>query len=594
MPGINGVPGGKLPPSTAGTPSVVTADAAPAAGAVATPAADAGGPSGAGGAGAAAGADVLVPAGAAAAHKQAHKALGSTKGAGGDHAPPPGPLGALPRLGNLFATRLAALRGANASSPAAPALSEAERVLRAFQDALHAGRVPTALPLERLHDLPIPPAGLVLQLDAASVAGQRVVVRRFVDPEQGPGLEFEFKLRGDADIAAVADRMKAAGALEGTWEVSARRQDEEGRYVINPDVSPVTYPGKATQAYHSSTSTTAGVALSWESGADSRVRLLTGESAQAVSGLVQVCVFEGDDAAQMGARMRAALATTGLEPALAASQEESRALLAQLRVLWQRDPEKAQGFAERPLDPALDGAAVAEALRASGVDPDAAAQLATREVFPGHFTVIDPTQGERYRALGVEYLFAGVRKLESVVAILQGDGLMSTRERYARGMLIPGASSQADLCSGGADYAFTRMVTRDAKGKALSSAFGAGDYQLVYGTEVLDRTDWFAYNRDNFGVTRDLEKFGGRKYGEELVESLKNGAIGGYATSNEVMFQSGIGNQYISNIFTDSEEKKSALVQALHEAGVLHLGEKTIEEAIQVRKQMILDDGVSP
>jgi hypothetical protein len=243
-------------------------------------------------------------------------------------------------------------------------------------------------------------------------------------------------------------------------------------------------------------------------------------------------------------------------------------------------------------------------LKAAGIDPREAATRKIEEVFPGHFAPVDPSQGQRYRDLGVQYLFAGVRKLESVIAILEGEGLMSTRERYSRGLIIEGASSAADLCSGGADYAFTRMVTSAATGHKLAGAYGTGDYQLRYGTEVLRRTDWFAYPQDQFGATRDEKLFKERKYGEELVAAIKTGGPaypgqpeGSYATFNETMFATGIPNRELEAIYTQDEAKRMALLSALTERGITEVAGKPISEFVQVRQFLLDDDeasGVSP
>lgn len=522
----------------------------------------------------------------------AHHAVGTS---GDATAPQAGPQGGMPGVGNAFSTRLAACTAAGSSKRvAAAALDEtphAGPALRKFQAAVAKGEVPTNLPIEALSDLPIPPSGLVLRLDTDIVYGQRVVLRRFVHPEHGEGIEIRLKLRHPEDVKQVVAKMESAGATKGAWSSVSKSIDDEGRYVLNLDAAAAPYTNAATATHASARGDKPAEASLLDVGQRYEVRVLPSDAAQAVAGLVSVRAYGGQKKSTLSKRLQSALEAAGLQAATADSTPRSRALYNQMRVLWQSDPVAAQKFADVSLRSTKERKNVEQALQDAGIDPQQAGQLPTKEVFPGHFTTLNPGQGEKYRAMGVQYLFSGVRKPEQVVAILEGDGLMSTRERYARGMLIEGASSAADLASGGADYVFTRMVTDAAKGKTFSSSFASGAYQLVYDTDVLDRTDWFAYPRDTFGSTRDLEKFTGRKYGQELVDSMATGGFSGYATSNEVMFQTGLPNRDIARIFASTEEGKQTLIEALVAQGIQDLNGKPLAEAIEVKKYMVELDG---
>lgn len=508
----------------------------------------------------------------------------------GAHASSAAPAGAtaggLPSVGNAFATRLAMMSSASGSSA-----TSGSGELAAFQAALAKGKVPTHFPIAALSDLPIPSSGLVLQLDADTVAGQSVVLRRVVHPEHGEGVEMRLKLRNPEDTQRVVEQMESAGAKRGEWSSVAKTLDDQGRYVLDIDAKAAPYTNAATATHASARGDKPAEACLLEEKGRYEIRVLPEDAARAVSGLVSIRAYFGERKSTVSRRMQSALEAAGLGETAKDSTPKTREMYNQLRVLWQSDPEAAQKFADVSLDSRKARKDVGEALKKAGVDAEQAANLPTKEVFPGHFTTLNPGQGDKYRDMGVQYLFSGVRKAEQVVSILEGDGLMSTRERYARGMLIEGASSAADLASGGADYVFTRMVTDAAKNKTFSSSFASGAYQLVYSTDVLDRTDWFAYVKDTFGSTRDLDKFTARKYGQELVDSMATGGFSGYATSNEVMFQTGLPNRDIQGIFASTEEGKKSLIEALEAKGITELNGKPLAEAIEVRKYMVEPDG---
>lgn len=498
---------------------------------------------------------------------------------GGDNGSPALSQGVTQGVGNAFSTRLDVMTG-GVNVPS----WQAE--LDALKAALESGQVPTSLPLSALDIMPIPKSGLALQLDGAKVAGQRVVVRKIHDPEHGPGLEFVFKLRHSADIREVKEKILAAGGSVGTMTAERKELDESGRYIIDRDREGYTFPEGGPATSGSSSPSPPAECTELVSYRKYRIGILSDRAPQAVRGLVRLRVFEGSSPRWLlNWNLTEALEKTGLSSALAPSTEETRSRLSQMRVLWQRDPKRAQELAEQDLDDPAAHREIEKALKAVGVDPAEAGSLKVKEVFPGHFTVVDPAQAERYKELGVKYLYRGVPDIWDVIRILTSDGLMSATERYARGRIIDDASTEAELHTGGADYVQVRMVTKDAKNIGFDEVYDAGHCQLVYGPEVLGRTDWFAYDLDDDGTTTG-EKFTSRKYGKELVESLKIGQSG-FAIANEVRFQTGLSNRDLVAIFTDTQERKQTLIQALEEAGITEIGGKPLSEAIQVRTKMV-------
>jgi hypothetical protein len=428
------------------------------------------------------------------------------------------------------------------------------------------GGVPTSLPLDRIGDLNIPTtAGVAFQLDSDKVQGQRVNVRKIEDPELGEGIEINLKLRRGENMQEVEELIKAKGGGEADFEIQTMKDRGDGTLKIDPEGTKTKFTGKA-----------------WELKDEGKytVELMDNSAAQAVRGTVRIRVF-GRDKEELAANAKKAVEDTGLGTAVEDSTPDFRMRLNKMRALWQANPKGGQDFAHQDISkiPMKD---IDDALKDAGISNERIAELSTEKVFPGHFTTVNPKQSEEYEAHGVKYLFSGVRKKEHIVSILKSDGMMGTMERYQQGIIFNGASSAQDLKTGGADYVFTRMVTPNAAGKKISSSYGAGNYQLKFKPDILDRTDWFAYNSDEYGNTKD-KKFEERLTGKALVDSVDDGGNGRFATSNEVMFQRGIPNSDIAGIMTGSQQKKEELIVALTEAGITEVGGLPLDEAIEVR-----------
>jgi hypothetical protein len=423
--------------------------------------------------------------------------------------------------------------------------------------------------------------GAVFAVDSDSVRGLRVNVRRIVHPEMGPGLELNFKLRNPKDLAAVKTAIQGR-ATQGTFELRAMIPDAEGRLVL---ASSTTAATRLESLYNASTTHAVAAADNcWTLKGDHHTLdvLMEPGTPRALFGKVRLRVFGTTDA-ELRTRFEQAVEGCALKSSLAPSTELSHARASRMRLLWQANPAKAAALG--PMAGEIPLVELDAVLKEAGVLPKDIAALRIREVAPGHLTTVMPSQSERYTRLGVQYVFAGVGSAEQVVKILKAGGMYSTEERLTRGLLITGASSHADLGTGGGDYVFTRMVTEDAVGVPLANASFAGAYQLAFSPQVLDRTDWFAYPQDTFGST-DPNTFAGRHYNERLVRSLVT-ETGEFHTGNEVMFERAMSARDLDAIFTATPESRQELLTQLAAAGITNVGRKRVEDLVQVRQQMV-------
>lgn len=206
-----------------------------------------------------------------------------------------------------------------------------------------------------------------------------------------------------------------------------------------------------------------------------------------------------------------------------------------------------------------------------------AEKLTRREVFQGYSTFVESGKHNEYLAKYGEDVRAvhmlNSMSVDSVYRVLT-TGLMSTTERFSRGVVKNGISSVLDIDSGGADNVFTRIMNAEQRGKIQNHA-------VVLKPEIFDRTDWYAYNVDSYGSTNEAH-FAGRLAPEEIFQRTM-GDLKHYSADNEQMFRTGIGVDYIEAIEVD-ELDRDELLEGLHEKGLFEVNGRPIEEVIVARE----------
>lgn len=211
-------------------------------------------------------------------------------------------------------------------------------------------------------------------------------------------------------------------------------------------------------------------------------------------------------------------------------------------------------------------------------------KLEREEVFPGYTTFVEHDKHAYYLDKYGEDLRA-VHKLRyvdtsSIEQILR-TGLMSTIERFSRGVLREGTSSVVDISTGGADSVFTRIVNEDYRYSELT----ASNAMIVFRPEIFDRTDWYSYDDDMYGSTEE-DVFNRRISPEELFNNVSQDSL----YDNEQMFRTGIGPEYIESILLYDERHRDKLIEALKKNGLNEVDGRPIEEIIIVPDRTIDED----
>ncbi len=195
-----------------------------------------------------------------------------------------------------------------------------------------------------------------------------------------------------------------------------------------------------------------------------------------------------------------------------------------------------------------------------------AESLERREVFPGYHTMVSEGKHEEYEEEYGEFAsFHKIASTQTLGKILQGYGLMSSHERFRRGMLLHGMSTSDDFNTGGADSVFVRTYLEGAHTVLDSHKSVSASALLVFEPEIFDRTDWYSYSSDQYGRTSETV-FKDRQSPEDLFVTQKN-PDHGYTTNNEQMFRTGVALEHIKAIASsENEHLKRRVAEALNKS----------------------------
>ncbi|MFO0729022.1 MAG: hypothetical protein U1E65_34905 [Myxococcota bacterium] len=273
-------------------------------------------------------------------------------------------------------------------------------------------------------------------------------------------------------------------------------------------------------------------------------------------------------------------------------EESARALL-ELGVLAKKSASAAEALIMRDLE-TVKVSELHEALKAVGIDPtsDRVKNLRYEEVYPGYFTVVDPSLPDMLKEKGARYLYSTADNPERVWTMLMG-GQKSSLTRFQEGLIIQGKSSDSDFNSGGATSVFSRLVPESIiqkakQDKSAPSSYGdtsfydwggSRPFKLILNRRILARTDWYAYNGDNFGRTTTLKP---ENHGERIISTIN----ASFSRSNEVMFPIGNDPSYVDFVVAPSEEKKKELVEFLTGKGITEFNGKKVEDFVIVRTKL--------
>jgi len=299
---------------------------------------------------------------------------------------------------------------------------------------------------------------------------------------------------------------------------------------------------------------------------------------RALEGAVQIQVEGITDAQLIVGKIDNAFSFLGIPDALVTPDQQAENKYKEARYRWQHrleDDQKWEEHKEEYKDENGEGL----------ID-----HLKRQEVYPGYYTIVDPGAHERYQHDGKLFLLhkVGHTDPKKVLPSILQRGLLSTHERTKRGINSGGMSPDKDFRSGGADSVFMRLAPAILSNVSLNSYPSNNDFHLLINPEVLDRTDWYAYNVDKYGTIEPSE-FDARPTVEEFISEQRKS----YCMGNEIMMRRGIPPEMISGILARSDEQKTTMIEVLRVDGMQEINGVSLDDFITVSPNSSLKEVIS-
>jgi len=205
-----------------------------------------------------------------------------------------------------------------------------------------------------------------------------------------------------------------------------------------------------------------------------------------------------------------------------------------------------------------------------GVTPEIVASARFETTFDNHQSVVfdDPA----IKSSKVKFVYMGMNPIGLFHQIMDGSGWAARTDRYLNGIEQSGASASSDMLRGGSNGVFTRI---GSSSHSSGSDWGlkCGNWKVVWHPRTLERADWRFYQSDSYGITTGLDS----------DMRSRDGISGSMETSNEVLFDAGLGLQDIAGVIAPSQYDKDSMIAKFKAAGVEQLNGIPMEDLIQVQ-----------
>lgn len=317
---------------------------------------------------------------------------------------------------------------------------------------------------------------------------------------------------------------------------------------------------------------------------------------EALRGLFSIDIEAGGNVKPVE-KLREILSPTGmnLEKLIAERTAQDKDIYKMRLILWQMNENTHNDKTGTNLYNALSAE-----LAKHGVDKSALSELEWREVAEGHSAFVWKDRSKEYEKLGARYIFSGFNAatdfdvgLVADTFVKNGIGHISSLKRALTGAFeeLPAGSSSTphglnrkDLDTGGANGVFARLLTNSANGEKYESSFRGEGIKFIYDLKILDRTDWYCYNRDEFGTTSGSTWYNRPGTTDFVAKEQRR-----YNPGNEMIFREGIHPSNIRLIVCADTKQKKSLEQALSDRGISEINGVPVGKFIIVQKYISVD-----
>jgi hypothetical protein len=186
-----------------------------------------------------------------------------------------------------------------------------------------------------------------------------------------------------------------------------------------------------------------------------------------------------------------------------------------------------------------------------------------RQVAGGHTALYSKRLAEEMASTVGNIIHDTGQDADVVLSMIE-KGLLGSKERYERALFIQGQSTSRDFQTGGADSIFCRY-RRTVKSQGSKWIFDIDPSEL-------GRLDAYFYHEDTYGAVLATRT--------PLLQ-VKN--LGELQDDHEIMFRSGIHPSAIRRVGTDTEYKRTLLLDKLRAKGITEVNGIPIEQFVVVR-----------
>lgn len=200
-----------------------------------------------------------------------------------------------------------------------------------------------------------------------------------------------------------------------------------------------------------------------------------------------------------------------------------------------------------------------------------------REVSPGKHALYSKELGKQLEDAGVTWLKhtsgATPDVVEQVLAT-PDSGLLSSRERYQRGLFVSGMSTSRDFETGGADSVFLRLATTDPAD--LTQGYDRWTFQVD--PSEMGRLDAYFFNSDNYGRAASDR----RQTVAEIADTVRRGRL---ESDNEIMMQRQVSRSAIRRVVANTESDRTELLRRLRARGLEEINGVPLDEYVVLRQR---------
>ncbi len=210
--------------------------------------------------------------------------------------------------------------------------------------------------------------------------------------------------------------------------------------------------------------------------------------------------------------------------------------------------------------------------RVKEVPPETAERLEYTAITNDYSTFVEHGFHEKLVAEGLSYIYSDHGSVSGAVGLFRL-GLLSSNERRRLGLIRGGWSTEEDINSGGSDYAFARAaVTWNVPSN------GNADYiRSAWDPSVMDRTDYFTCESDNYGATNG-DTYDARLDPIAFMQELKSANF----DINEVCFKKAVGPDKLILVIVNNEAERIEILEELAKRGTTHHRGVPVEDCVIV------------